>query len=89
MKERNHLESEQIDPDTCILSCRDAEHLSYVLRLFVMEARKVDGEKHPPGTIRSLLHRISRELIKNKAPFAILDKSDLRFHELHLKCLIP
>ena len=58
MKQRNHLVSEQIEPD--ILSYRDAEHLLYVLRLFVMEARKVDGERYPPGTIRSLLNGISR-----------------------------
>ena len=49
-----------------------------------MEARKVDGERYPPDSIRNFQHRISRELIKNKAPFAILDKSDLCFRELHL-----
>ena len=36
------------------------------------------------GTEKEQLDGISRELIKNKAPFAILDKSDLRFRELHL-----
>ena len=41
-------------------------------------------ERYPPGTIRSLLSGISRELINNKAPFAILDKSDLSFRKLHL-----
>ena len=51
-----------------------------------MEARKVDSKRYPPGTtcIRNLLHGISRELIKNKALFAILDKSDLHFRELNL-----
>ena len=39
----------KIDPD--ILVCRDAERLSYVLQLFVMEARKVDGDRYPLGTI--------------------------------------
>ena len=72
VKQWNQLVPEKIDPD--ILSCGDAERLLYVLQLFVMEARKVDGERYPPGTIRNLLHGISCELIKNKAVFAILDK---------------
>ena len=82
VEERNQRISEQIEPD--ILSSNDAERLSYVLRLFVIEARKVDGKKYPPGTIRNLLSGINRELVKNKAEFTILDKSDRRFRELHL-----
>ena len=82
MEQRNQLIPEKIDPD--ILLCGDAERLSHVLRLFVMEARKVDSDRYPPGTTRNLLHGISCELIKNKALFAILDKSDLRLRELHL-----
>ena len=59
VKQRNHLVSEQFEPD--ILSCRDAECLLYVLRLSMMEARKVDNKRYSPGTIRCLLSKISRD----------------------------
>ena len=82
MEERNKRVPEQIDCD--ILCCNDPERLSNQLRLFVLEVRKMDGEKYPPGTIKSLLSGINRELAKNKADFSIMDRSDRRFRELHL-----
>ena len=59
----------------------------YVLQLFVIEARKMDGKKYPPGTVRNLLSGINRELMKNKAEFSIMDRSDRCFRELHLSTL--
>ena len=82
IEEHNKRVVEQIVCD--ILSSNDAESLSYVLRLFVMEARKVDVEKYPPATIYSLLSGLSRELLKNKTCFAILDRGDVCFRVLHL-----
>ena len=43
VEERNKRVPDQIDCD--VLSSNNAERLSYVLRLFVIEARKMDGEK--------------------------------------------
>ena len=82
VEERNKRVPDQIDCD--VLSSNNAERLSYVLRLFVIEARKMDCEKYPPGIVRNLLSGINRELIKNKAEFSIMDRSDRRFRELHL-----
>jgi hypothetical protein len=70
--------------DPAILSIDDIEKLSYVLRLFVLEVRKTNGEKYPAGTIRSLLSGINRELIKNNINVSILDRNDYRLRELHL-----
>ena len=80
--ERNKRVPEQIDCD--ILCCIDPERLFNQLRLFVLEVRKMDGEKYTPGTIKSLLSGINREFAKNKADFSIMDRSDRRFRELHL-----
>ena len=73
---------ESIQPS--ILSCDDANRVSYVLRLFVLEVRKGNGEKYPPATIRSLRSGLHREMGKNRVPFSFMDGGDLRFRELHL-----
>ena len=38
-----------------LLECHDAEKVCKFMRLFVLEARKVDGQPYPPGTILGLL----------------------------------
>lgn len=86
IEERNLQVSveEQIPLDILSTHQADSEKLCKVLRLFVLEARKIDGEKYPSGTIRNLLSGLNRELLKNKADFSILDRNDVRFRELHL-----
>jgi len=84
VKERNKQVDveEQIEHD--VLSCDDAERVSKVLQLFIMEARRMDGERYPPATLRNMLGGLNRELASNKASFSVMDKSDRRFRELHL-----
>ena len=80
LKQRNErVPDDQIE--SSILSCRDHSRLCYVLRLFVLEVRKSNGECYPPA---SLLSGINREMMNNKIDFMILDKSDIRFRDLHL-----
>ena len=71
IEECNQCVEEQIEAD--ILTSNDPERVSYVLQLFVLEARKADSEKYPLATIRSLLSDLSRELLKNKPRFAVLE----------------
>ena len=84
IKERNDRVDASEQLDTAILSSKDTDEISRVLRLFVLEVRKVDGERYPPGSIRNLVSGINRELTKNGAHFSIMDKSDRRFRQLHL-----
>uniref|UniRef100_A0A1X7T6K0 Uncharacterized protein n=1 Tax=Amphimedon queenslandica TaxID=400682 RepID=A0A1X7T6K0_AMPQE len=55
---------EPIDPQ--ILTVDDTTNLCLVLRLFVLEARKANGDSYPPSTIRNLLSGINRELTKTR-----------------------
>ena len=83
IEERKKRETqEKIEPD--ILSCNNADRVSFVMRLFVLEVRKADGGKYLPATIRNLLSGLNREMTKNKVQFSIVDKADHRFRELHL-----
>ena len=50
--------------------------------MFMFEKRKTDGSCYLPGTLRSLVSRLNRELKCNGAPFLGLDKSDGRFRAL-------
>uniref|UniRef100_A0A1X7VKI5 Uncharacterized protein n=1 Tax=Amphimedon queenslandica TaxID=400682 RepID=A0A1X7VKI5_AMPQE len=72
-RERNkRCPDEEIDET--IFCCPDAERVSHVLCLFPLEARKVDGERYPPSTLRNLLSRLNREFVKNKVTSGIFDK---------------
>ena len=86
MNERNtrvsEVEEEAVDPEV-LYSC-DPVKVCFVLRLFVMEVRKTNGENYPPSTIRNLLSGLNRVMVKKNSQFCILDKSDTRFRELHL-----
>uniref|UniRef100_A0A1X7V7N6 Uncharacterized protein n=1 Tax=Amphimedon queenslandica TaxID=400682 RepID=A0A1X7V7N6_AMPQE len=55
----------------------------YILQLFALEVRKVNGDRYPPSSIRSLQSGIGRELADNKVPFNILDRNDLHFQDLN------
>ena len=80
---RNKREDgEKIPSD--VLSCQDPGIVSFVMRAFVLEVRRADGEKYLPATIRNMFSGIYREMQKNKVPFSILDKGDHRFRDLHL-----
>ena len=62
----------QIDCD--VLSSNNAERLSYVLQLFVIEARKMDGKKYPPGTVQVIADPTrSFEDIKQEKQLAVED----------------
>lgn len=61
IEERNkRVPSEKMEPDI-----PDHELLCYILRLFVLEVRKSNGEKYPPGSIINLLSGIHRQIISN------------------------
>ena len=65
-----------------LLECHDHAKVCKYLCLFVLETRKEDGGAYPPATLRSLLSGLNRTLQSNKAPFSVLDKHDIQFHEL-------
>lgn len=71
LKERNRR---AVEPT--ILTCKDSNRLCYVLRLFVLEAKKIVRSIYLVLAMRG----IGRELAKNKARFPLLDKNGLRFH---------
>lgn len=76
------VQGEQIEDN--ILFCTDCKRLSYILRLFVLEVRKSNGDSYPPNSLRNILSGINRKLVSNGVHVKILDKSDNRFRELHL-----
>ncbi len=69
---------------TDLLLCRDPATVCKYMRYFVLEARSHDGNKYPPGTIRSILSGLNRILRASKAPFSIFDKTNPAFRELQL-----
>ena len=82
-EERNRkMPSDPVPSD--LLSCHDPATVSKFLRYFVLEARNQTGEKYPPATIRSILSGLNRILKEAKAPFSILDKSNVHFRDLLL-----
>ena len=72
--------SEAVPAD--LLQSHDASLVCKWLSRFVLETRKTDGSSYPPATLRSLVSGLNRVLQSNKAPFSVLDKSDLRFRDL-------
>ena len=81
--ERNIRCPDELIEEDILSCCSDAERASYVLRLFVLEVRKQNGEHYPPSTLRSILSGLNREFARNKIRFGILDKNDTRFLDLH------
>ena len=67
---------------TDLLKCHDAERVCKYLCKYVLETRKTDGTKYPPGTIKSLIAGLNRELQLNKAPFSLFDKVNPQCREL-------
>ena len=67
-----------------ILESHDVDAVCRAMRLLVLEVRRVDGQRYPPATMRSLLSGLKRELQKAKAPLSLFDKSDRHLRELHL-----
>ena len=65
-----------------ILHCNDADTVSKVLRYFVLEVRRSDGQCYPPTTIRNLLSGLNRIMKDNGVSFSIFDKEDRRFGDL-------
>ena len=55
-----------------LLECHDPATVSKYLCMFIAEARKENGDKYLPATIRLLLSRINRTLQENKVPFCFL-----------------
>lgn len=78
---RNKIKPDEPIPSD-LLECKDPEVVSRVLRYFVMEVRRSDGECYPPGTIRNLLSGLNRIMKDNGVPFSIFNKEDRRFGEL-------
>ena len=68
-----------VPPD--LLKSHDAELVAKWLCLFVMETHREDKKPYPPSTISNLVSGLNRVLQSNKAPFSILSKGDIRFHE--------
>ena len=81
--ERNQPVEEQIEAD--ILSSNHPERVSYVHAAIVCHGGTEGGQSEvPPTTIHSLLSGLSREMLKNKFRFAVIDRSDVQFRVLHL-----
>ena len=63
-----------------LLECLDPDVVSKWLCHFVMETRQENGEPYPPKSIYALLCGLHRVQKDNNI---LLDKSDVRFQELH------
>ena len=59
--ERNErVENDKIEDDILFSTdCKRLSYHSYVLRLFVLEARKSNGESYPPSNLRNILSGIN------------------------------
>ena len=68
VEERNLKASDDPVP-LDLLEKPDADKLCMYMRLFVLEARKEDGQPYPPSTLRGLLSGLNRVLKQNKATF--------------------
>ena len=66
-----------------LLNCKDPELLCKWLCIYVMETRQESGKPYPPTSIYGLLCGILRIVRGNGVPFNFLDKSDIRFRDLH------
>ena len=49
---------------------------------YILETRKSDGTKYRPGTIKSLIGGINRQLQLNKAPFSLFDRANVQCRDL-------
>ena len=81
--EKNRNKSVPEDPvPQDLFQNTDAEVLCKWLCCYVQETRKESGENYPATTLRLMLSAFQRVLRKNKVPFNIFHKEDLRFSEL-------
>lgn len=69
-------------PDNLFRST-DTEILCKWLCCFVQETRKESGDNYPAATLRQILSAFQSVLRRNKIPFNIFNKHDLRFSQLH------
>ena len=70
-------------PSTLLIT-ENVSVLSKYLSLFVVEARKKNGEKYPPTTLHQILCGILRHMRQlNSSCPNFLDKGDLRFKPFH------
>ena len=67
-----------------LLESHDADLVNKHLCRFVLETRREDGNRYPPGTLRSLVSALNRIMQANKAPFSVFNKKDVRFYDLML-----
>ena len=65
-----------------LLECHDVAKVCSHLCKYVLETRKSDGTKYPPGTIKALIAGINRQLQVNKAPFSLFDKGNTHCRDL-------
>ena len=65
-----------------LLESQDADLVNKYLCRYILETQRENGSHYPPGTIRSLLSALNRIMQRNKAPFSVFDKNDLRFCDL-------
>ena len=71
------------DPVPDILACQDPAVVNKWLCRYVLETRQANGQPYPPKSIYGLLCGIQRINRDNKVPFNFLEKTDVRFQELH------
>ena len=79
VEHRNKVKPDSVPTD--LLTCHDPNIICKYMRYFVLKARIQDGNKYPPGRIRSILSGLNRILKDSKAPFSILDKANPSFRE--------
>ena len=73
------------DPVPCdLLSSSDPNLLCKWLHFFVMETRQICGKLYPPKTLYALLYGLLRVARSKGSTLNFLDKSDVRFKDLHL-----
>ena len=84
MSQRNARVSANDAVPMDFLACHDPEKVSKYVCLFVLEARRTDGQPYPPATIHFLMCGFQCVMQANKVPFNMFDKGDQHFWEFHL-----
>jgi hypothetical protein len=82
LKNRNEKVPNDPVPED-LFNCQDPAVVNKWLCRYVLETRQQDGKPYPPKSLYGLLCGIQRIFHDNKVPFTFLDKSDVRFKELH------
>ena len=65
-----------------LLECHDVTKVCKYMCKYILETRKSDGTKYPPGTIKSLIAGINRQLQLNKVPFSIFDRANVQCRDV-------